>query len=32
MRVLCQSQLRFVTPLDLASGTHEIRARGWIAL
>ena len=26
MRVLCQSQLRFVTPLHLASSTLEIRA------
>jgi hypothetical protein len=32
MRVLCQSQLRFVTPLHLASSTLEIRARGWIVL
>ena len=32
IRVLSESELRFVTPLDLAAGTHEIRARGWIVL
>lgn len=32
MATLPESQLRFVTELAIAPGTHEIRARGWIVL